>query len=157
MKKIAELLEIPFEEVLLARARDYDAVVADAIAHQRSLFKPILFVQTEHGSSQPREFSMLNGTKKWMMITLPDGIADYPEEEQLAIVRTAIQKHYKDQEGVVPSCGKITAYHYCKTYETSYLFNIDGERISDAQPGYYFPSFELAGNVWYGDISSKML
>ena len=144
VSKIAELLEITFEEIEQAVSDDRAEAEAEALAHAKSIFRPMIFVEAEHRPNGICIFGIAGGMKRWRTIILPPDIASYPEANQLEVVRTEIEKHYSKQEGIVPMCGKITGYSYCPTFESSYEFNIEGERVSGIQSRYMLPTISVS-------------
>jgi hypothetical protein len=145
MSKVAELLEIPFEDIERAVSSDRADAKADALAYEKSIFKPLIFVETEHIPNGIYIFGIIGGMKKWRIIVLPPDIANYPEADQLNIVRTEIKKHYSQQQGIVPMCGLITGYRYCQTYESSYAFDNEGECVSGPESHYTLPTTSVSG------------
>jgi len=140
MKTIIKLLEIPEENIREAVKRDWLCAEEEEEAARRSIFTPLIYAETkETRPSSITMFGLASGMKRWKIIELPLAIANIPEEEQLEIIREEIKDHFKRQEGVVPFFGKIIGYRYQKTYDTSYLFTTEGEKINGDQGGFIVP------------------
>ncbi|MEI7788689.1 MAG: hypothetical protein WCI23_08555 [Chlorobiaceae bacterium] len=104
------------------------------------MFKQLIYAETkETRPSSITMFGLASGMSRWKTIKLPLTIADHTEEKQLKIIQEEIKNHFQRQEGKVPFFGPIIGSRYQKTYDTSYLFTTEGEKINGDQGGFIIP------------------
>jgi len=96
--------------------------------YERKTFRPHICVKHELENPPIGSISIVAfiGIEHWKAKTLPEDIANLRWSEQCCIIRKKIREHQSQECVNTNIFGKVTGYLYRKTYNDSYLFNIDG-------------------------------
>jgi len=96
---------------------------------QRRSFIPHLWIN--HSLIKPHYKSLVDhmGLENWKVLSLPNLINKMSWDDQVIKIREIIKRHQKETGGYDDMFGNITDYIYCRSYDESYLFSIDGELL----------------------------
>lgn len=99
---------------------------------EKKYFIPYIFIVTKHSS--PRLVSKAGMCKGSMpYIKLDDSVLSLPDDAQMSAVSKKIQEHYEKSDGSCPEFGSIERYHFMKEFETSIIFDKDGEELETVE------------------------
>ena len=76
----------------------------------RAAFKPHLRTETSRTIPEPIFVAALVGTARLRLVTVPDEIWQVSADERDRLLKRAIQEHYREHRGHVPSFGAIVGY-----------------------------------------------
>ena len=63
------------------------------------------------------------------MLWLQQGFEDLPGADQLLAVQDRIREHYRRTTGAYKGFGKILRYRWARTFDTSMVFDTDGNVV----------------------------
>jgi len=97
--------------------------------YERKYFRSHIWIN--HIYSKPRDKCLVDhmGLEHWKVLNLPERIGELSWEHQVRIVRKAIRRHMEENGGYDDMFGRIRSFIYCKGYDESYLFTIEGNLI----------------------------
>lgn len=93
---------------------------------ERRRFKPFIWVHTEDGA---HSMATAIFERKLKVLWMPEAFVNLSDPEKLVAVRERILEHYKKTGGKYLGFGAILRYTYSDTFDTSMIFDIDGNVI----------------------------
>ncbi|MDA2918320.1 hypothetical protein MYX76_02295 [Desulfobacterota bacterium AH_259_B03_O07] len=133
LPKTLNLLPKVVDDALDATAKKLEKQRRIALARrqefERKYFRPHIWIN--HIYSKPRDTHLVDhmGLEHWKVLNLPRRINESSWDDQIKIVRNTISKHMEEAGGYDDMFGRIRSFIYCKGYDESYLFTIEGELI----------------------------
>jgi hypothetical protein len=110
--------------------------IAEIEERQRKRFKPFIWVETEHGAHQ---FWTAVAERQIKVLWMPDGFERQSEAERLTAVQGRIQEHYRQTGGRYPGFGKVLRYQLADTFDTSVVFDVQGNVIDEHGERFLLP------------------
>ena len=95
----------------------------------RRSYMPHLWIN--HSLIKPRYKSLVDhmGLEHWKVLSLPNWITKLSWDDQIDKVGEMIQRHQSETGGFDDMFGDITDYIYCRSYDDSFLFSVEGELV----------------------------
>ena len=121
-------IEEAFEATLAQQRVDEEKDRRTREDYERKTFRPHLWVKHELQNPPVGSICIVAfiGIEHWKIITLPEDIASLKWSDQRMTIIEKIREHQSQECVNTNIFGKVTGYLYRKTYNDSYLFNIDG-------------------------------
>jgi len=96
----------------------------------RRTFRPYLWIN--HVFSKPKDKALVDhlGLEHWKIIDLPEDINETGLDDQVERIRRIIVDHQHETGGYDEMFGRITDYVYCRSWDESHLFSVNGELVS---------------------------
>ena len=96
----------------------------------RRTFRPYLWIN--HIFSTPKDKPLVDhvGLEHWKLIDLTKDANELSFDDQAKAIRRIIIIHQSETGGSDDMFGRITDYVYCRSWDESHLFNVEGELVS---------------------------
>jgi hypothetical protein len=101
---------------------------------QRRRFRPFIWIHTVDGA---HSFLTALGESQVKVLWLPSAFEDLPAPEQFAVVQRRVREHYQETGGEYVGFGRIQAYRFVNTFDTSILLDVGGNVVE--RSGGIFP------------------
>ena len=95
----------------------------------RRTFRPYLWIN--HIFSTPKDKALVDhvGLEQWKMIDLPIDIDETGLDDLVEKIQRIIVDHQHETGGYDEMFGRITDYIFCRSYDESFLFTVNGELV----------------------------